>query len=104
MILMIQKLGLNGFAPLLRCISYMFGPHNVFGLAIFSGNVDEWYGCLKEDGLVDSYGGDLKIPFVTWTRLRVKFPLTLTLQGNFYGAYSITCSNHSIYVRALTQL
>ena len=66
MILTIQKLGLNGFAPLLRRISYMFGPHNVFGLAIFSGNVDEWYGRLKEDGLVDSYRGDLEILFVTW--------------------------------------
>ena len=46
---------------------YVFGPHDVFGLAIFSGNVDQWYGHLKEDGLVDSYGGRLEIPFVMWS-------------------------------------
>jgi hypothetical protein len=63
---MMQKLRLNGFGPFLRRISYAFGPHDVFGLAILSGNVDEWYGRLKEDGLVDSYGGGLEIPFVTW--------------------------------------
>ena len=57
---------MNGFGPLLRRISYVFGPHNVFWLAVFSGNVDKWYGCLKEDGLVDSYGGSLEILFVTW--------------------------------------
>jgi hypothetical protein len=66
LILTMQKLRLNGFGPLLRRISYAFGPHDVFGLAVLSGNVDEWYGRLKEDGMVDSYGGDLEIPFVTW--------------------------------------
>jgi hypothetical protein len=68
LILTMQKLRLNGFGPLLRRISYAFGPHNVFGLAVFSGNIDKWYGHLKEDGLVDSYGGDLEIPFVICSR------------------------------------
>ena len=62
-----QKLHQNGFGPtLLRRISYAFGPHDVLGLAVFSGNVNEWYDRLKDDGLVGSYGGILDIPFITW--------------------------------------
>jgi hypothetical protein len=66
LIILMQKLRLNGFGPLLQRISYVFGPHDIFGLAVFSGNVNEWYHRLKDDGLVDSYGGHLQIPFVTW--------------------------------------
>lgn len=66
LITLMQKLRQNEFEPLLQRISYAFGPYDVFGLAVFSGNVDEWYGRLKDDGLVESYGGHLKIPFVTW--------------------------------------
>ena len=66
LIILKQKLYQNGFQPFLRRISYAFGPHTIFGLAVFAGNVNEWYGRLKEDGLVGSYGGLLDIPFVTW--------------------------------------
>ena len=66
LITFMQKLRRSEFEPLLQRISYTFGPRNIFGLAVFSGNVDEWYGRLKEDGLVESYGGHLEIPFITW--------------------------------------
>jgi hypothetical protein len=100
LILTMQKLHLNGFGPLLQHISYMFGTHNVCGLAVFSGNVDKWYGRLKEDGLVDSYGGGLKILFVTWPI----FNNEIGCKVHFYGAYFIRYSNCSVYVRALAQL
>src|SRR5882724_9838065 len=46
LITLIQKLHQNEFEPLLQCISYVFGPYNIFGLVVFSGNVNEWYGRL----------------------------------------------------------
>jgi hypothetical protein len=66
LIILKQKLCLNRLGPLLHHISYVFGPHDVFGLVIFSGNVEEWYGHLKEDSLLGLYGGRLEILFVTW--------------------------------------
>jgi len=66
LIILMQKLCQNGFAPLLQRISYAFGPHDVFGLVVLSGDIQEWYVRLKNDGLVRSYGGILDIPFVTW--------------------------------------
>src|SRR5258705_4865026 len=44
LITFMQKLRRSEFEPLLQRISYTFGPRDVFGLAVFSGNVDEWYG------------------------------------------------------------
>lgn len=83
-----QKLHQNGFQPFLRRISYAFGPHTVFGLAVFSGNVDEWYGRLKDDGLVGSYGGVLDIPFVTWpifdNEIEQDIPLNIDLTRYVY--------------------
>ena len=66
LIILMQKLSLNGFEPLLQHISYVFGPHNVFGLLVLSGDTLEWYDRLKNDALVGSYRGVLDIPFVTW--------------------------------------
>jgi hypothetical protein len=68
LIILMQNLCQNRFGPtLLCCISYAFGPHDVLGLAVFSGNVYEWYDCLKNDSLVGSYRGILNIPFITWS-------------------------------------
>ena len=54
------------FEPLLQHISYVFGPHDIFGLLILSGDTLEWYDRLKNDALVGSYRGVLDIPFVMW--------------------------------------
>ena len=83
LIILMQKLHRNGFQPFLRRISYAFGPHTVFGLAVFSGNVNEWYDHLKDDGLVGSYSGFLDIPFVTWpifdNEIEQEIPLNIDL-------------------------
>ena len=66
----------------------MFGPHIIFGLAVFSGNVNEWYGHLKDDGLIGSYGGFLDIPFVTWpifnNKIKQEIPLHIDLAKYVY--------------------
>jgi len=36
-----QKLHQSKFELLLQCISYTFGPHDIFSLAVFLRNVDE---------------------------------------------------------------
>jgi len=78
LIILMQKLDWNRFQPFLRRISYAFGPHTVFGLAVFSGNVNEWYGRLKDDGLVGLYGGYLDILFATWPILQGMYILPIT--------------------------
>jgi hypothetical protein len=65
LIILMQKLHQNGFGLILQHISYVFSPHDVFWLAVLSGNADEWYDHLKDNGLVGLYGGILDIPFVT---------------------------------------
>ena len=56
------------------------------GWLFFSGNVDQWYGHLK-DGLVDSYEGHLEIPFVTWPifndEIEYKVPFNIHLARYF---------------------
>ena len=74
--------------PFLQCISYAFSPHTIFGLAVFAGNVNEWYGCLKDNGLVGSYGSILNIPFVTWpifdNEIEQYIPLNIDLARYVY--------------------
>jgi hypothetical protein len=83
LIILMQKLRQNGFGPLLRHISYAFGPHDVFGLIVFSGDTQGWYDRLKNDGMVGSYGGVLDIPFVTWPifdeEIEADIPLNIDL-------------------------
>ena len=83
LIVLMWKLRQNGFGPVLRSISYAFGPHSIFGLAILSGHIDEWFARLQNDGLVGSYGGVLEIPFVTWPidddDIQADIPLTIDL-------------------------
>ena len=82
-IILMQKLYQNGFGSLLRHISYVFGPHDIFGLIVFSGDTQGWYDCLKNDGMVRSYGSILDIPFVTWpifdNEIEADIPLNIDL-------------------------
>jgi len=108
LIVLMQKLRLNGFGPSLRHISYAFGPEDVFGLAVLSGDVDQWYDLLKEDGLVGSYGGVLDIPFITWPifndEIEEDIPINIDLARYILPHVSNQCSNSPCHIRVLAQL
>jgi hypothetical protein len=95
LIILMQKLRQNGFGPTLQCISYAFGPHDVFGLAVLSGNVEEWYHRLKYDGMVGSYEDILDIPFVTWPIFNDEIKDGIPLNIDF-GRYILPCIFHFI--------
>ena len=73
----------------------MFGPHDIFGLAILSGNVEEWYYHLKEDGMVGSFGHILEILFVTWPIFNNKIKDGIALNIDF-ARYILLCILHFI--------
>ena len=95
LIILMRKLHGNGFEPTLQHISYAFGLHDIFGLAVLSGNVEEWYHRLKDDSMVGSYRGILDIPFVTWPIFNDEIKDGIPLNIDF-ARYILLCISHFI--------